>query len=790
MLWSIIVWALMAWGCGWFVDTLFEPTQTWQIWALYALPFCAFGFLYQRRILKRYSLWRLRPLFSTASQYRRLTFWGIPVRKEELIDEDRTRAGEGLLPVVLTSPNRAKSTRRSVQAAFRQLSKHDIRRIEKHLNSSAKGSTFVSSAITAGKMGGHWFGSLLLLLTAQLRLAAKLALFGVLCAIGVWIFLPNKAQLTDIAGNVQLKLKADNGRIVLLDVVNDLYVPLEKIPPHFYDALVFREDRRFYDHWGFDWRGKGRAVYQTGRYVLNRILRRSNGGVQGGSTITQQLAKNLFLSTESSLIRKFRELVLAFKLEWYFSKNEILEMYLNKIFFGPRIGSYGIEVAARSYFRKSAEHLNLYESAVLIQSIPSPFRFNFSRDEQLARKRAAAFLDTLVSQGAIRLGERNVEFTKSHVKQAIGQGVQYGQRTLKQRETRYLFDWIRSQIESAAYFPHLRGEFTVVTTLNSEMQIYAEEAVRQVLTDAVQRDRRASQVALVAMTPDGAVRALLGGHDYAESQFRRATLAQRQPGSTFKMFVYLSALEQGWKPGDNIEDLPVSIGPKEITNFDGKFLGAISLTKALALSRNAAAVNLIQQPKIGPQGVIDTARRLGITADLYENPGLALGISEVTLLELTGAYSVLANKGFESTPYGIVGVRTKRGNVRYWHSPTRLQLFDRIDVTLPIVKKSDVSAMNAMLQAVVNDPRGTGRNAKFGTAGDHHAIAGKTGTTNDYRDAWFVGFSAHLCTGVWIGNDDNTPMRRVGGGSLPVDVFREFMQHTHEYLSLEPRPLP
>lgn len=786
MLWSIIVWAIVAWGCGWFLDMLFEPTETWQIWTLYILPFCFFGFLYQRRILERYSLFRLRPLFSPESRYRRLTFWGIPVQKEELIDESRTRAGEGLLPVVLTSPRRYQRTRRSVQAAFRQLSKHDIRHIEKHLKTSAKGHTFVSSAITAGKRGGDWLGTLMLVLAAQLRLAAKLAIFGLFCAIGVWIFLPNKAQLTDIAGNVQLKLKAENGRIVLLDVVNDLYVPIEKIPPHFYDALVFREDRRFYNHWGFDWRGKGRAVYQTGRYVFNRLLGRSGGGVQGGSTLTQQLAKNLFLSEESSLIRKFRELVLAFKLEWYFSKDDILEMYLNKVFFGPRIGSYGIEVAARSYFRKSAENLNLYESAVLIQSIPNPFRYNFSRDELLARKRVQEFLSALANQGKFVLGDREVEFTATSVRRAISQGVQYGQRTLKQRETRYLLDWIRPQIENAAYFPHLQGEFTVVTTLNSEMQIYAEEAVKQVLPEQVQRERHASQVALVAMTPDGAVRALLGGHDYAESQFRRATLAQRQPGSTFKMFVYLTALEQGWRTEDGIDDLPVFIGEKEITNFDGKFLGTLSLTKALALSRNAAAVNLIQQPDIGAQRVISTARRLGITADLYDNPGLALGISEVTLLELTGAYSVLANSGFAVQPYGIVGVRTKRGNVRYWHTSTRLKLFERIDITLPVVGRSEVSAMNRMLQAVVNDPQGTGRNAKFGD----YAIAGKTGTTNDYRDAWFVGFTSHLCTGVWIGNDDNSPMRRVGGGTLPVDVFREFMRRTHEYLSLEPRPLP
>lgn len=791
MLWSMLMWAAVAWSCGWFLDTLFEPTETWQIWMLYALPFLAFGFLYQRRIRERYSLWRLRPLFSTASRYKRLTFWGLPIGKDTLIDEDRTRPGEALLPVVLTSPKRRPRRSRSVQAAFRQLSKRDIRRIERHLSaSSAKGRTFVSSAITAGQLGGHWVGSLLLLLAAQLRLAAKLAVFGLLCAVGVWGFLPNKAQLTDIAGNVQLKLKAENGRIALLDVVNDLYVPLATIPPHVSDALVFREDRRFYDHWGFDWRGKARAVYQTGRYALNRLLRRPGGGVQGGSTLTQQLAKNLFLSEESSLIRKFRELVLAFKLEWYFSKDEILEMYLNKVFFGPRIGSYGIEVAARSYFRKSAAHLNLYESAVLIQSIPNPFRFGFSRNEQLARERAERFLNTLAAQGTIQLGEREVEFPKQAVRQALARGVQSGQRTLKKRETRYLFDWIRPQIEQAAYFPHLDGEFTVVTTLNSEMQTYAEAAVSEVLTEAVRRDRHAAQVALAAITPDGAVRALLGGHDYAESQFRRATLAQRQPGSTFKMFVYLTALEQGWTPDDDIDDAPISIGDKTITNFDGKFLGRIALTEALALSRNAAAVNLIQQPGIGARRVIDTARRLGITADLYDNPGLALGISEVTLLELTGAYGVLANGGFAARPYGIVGVRTKRGNVRYWHAPTRLQLFDRIDVTRPVVRRPNVSAMNAMLRAVITHPRGTGRNAAFSTSLGEHAIAGKTGTTNDYRDAWFIGFSAHLCVGVWIGNDDNSPMRRVGGGSLPVDVFREFMRRTHEYLSLTPRPLP
>jgi penicillin-binding protein 1A len=250
--------------------------------------------------------------------------------------------------------------------------------------------------------------------------------------------------------------------------------------------------------------------------------------------------------------------------------------------------------------------------------------------------------------------------------------------------------------------------------------------------------------------------------------------------------VFLAALERSWKPQSLVEDSPIFIEEKEITNFDGRYLGRISLTRALALSRNTVAVRLIQQPEIGPETVIQTARRLGITSDLVNIPGLALGISEVTLLELTSAYCVFANGGFAVEPYGVVGVRTKRGNLRYWHQPAHRKILQHISLTRPIVRKSHASAMNSMLKAVITDPEGTGRGAQFG----EYDLAGKTGTTDGYRDAWFVGFTSHLCTGVWIGNDDNSPMQRVSGGKLPVDIFREFMRDTHKYLHFENQPLP
>lgn len=785
MLWRIIIWAGMALGCGWFLETLFEPIDPLYTWILYLLPFILFGFLYQRRIRQSYSWVSTRPFFSTEASYKRLTFWGIPIRSEEEIEEEIARTGEGILPVILTAPKHRDKTRISVQKAFRTLSRRDISRIKSQLSSS-RGATFLGRTVKATQKGRKFVATMMVVLGSQLRSTTKVLLFGLLCAMGVWFFLPNKGQIHEIAGNVQLKLQKSGDTIIFLDAVNDLYIPLEKIPAHFRHALVLREDRRFYSHWGWDWRGKFRAAYQTGRYLINRFRGRRQGGVQGGSTLTQQLARNLFLSEESHLIRKFREMILAFKLEWYYTKDEILEMYLNKVFFGPGRSSYGVEVASRTYFNKSAEELNLYESALLIQAVPSPYWFSFQRDEQLARKRAKNFLETLANQGKLRLGKEEVEFTKQQVVRAINRGVEYGQRTLKKRETRYLLDWIRPQIENSSYFEHLEGDFTIVTTLNSEMQIYAEEAVKQILTDQVRRDRRVSEVALVALAPDGAVRALLGGRDYGRSQFRRATLAKRQPGSTFKMFVYLAALEQGWKRERLIADSPVTIENKAITNFDDKFLGEISLIRALALSRNAATIQLIQHPEIGVQKVIQVARRLGITSDLAESPGLALGISEVTLLELTGAYSVLANSGFALEPYGIIGARTKRGNVRYWHQPLQAKLFQRIRLARPVVKSSDVTDINTMLQAVVAEPDGTGRGARF----EGHEIAGKTGTTDEYRDAWFVGFSAHLCTGVWVGNDDNSPMRRVSGSTLPADIFREFMTQVHEYLHLDPQPLP
>ncbi len=770
MIWIILPTGLFALFWGWFFNWLFEPIQTNYMVFYYVLPFVLLGFL------RRTYSWFGVPLSAAKLAQSELTFWGIPLGRilkffgigRKTHRPQSALIAQDVLPIfvsVLATPVRKKD---------RQIF-HDFLDGMSRQQRNIMGKVFTGAATEVDYAALHtetqavskrrwsqilWSWRLWLVLTLQFAVVALL--FGVWCFANIWYQLPSREQLDAVADHVQLKLYKDGNKIDVsrTDWINDLYTPLDEIPEHFRRALVFREDRQFYEHRGITLKGFGRTFLLGG----------------GGSTLTQQLARNAFLSiSEASLLstlrRKLKEVIFALKLEQNYSKDQLLEMYLNKIAFGYWRGSYGIEIGARTYFQKHARDLSLYESALMIQAIPNPSAFNFKTREDRARKRTANFLAAL---------KENEVFSSEEIEQAIQRDVVYGDTEVPKRETRYLLDWIRPQIENEAYFQLIEGEFTVVTTLNARMQAYAEETVRSSMTDSVRRKSRVEEIALVTLAPDGAVQAIIGSRDYARSQFSRVTSAKRQPGSAFKIFVYLAALQRGWEPDDLIADEPVILNKKTISNWDDKYLGPLSLTRALTLSRNPPPISLIQDQQIGVDAVVRLAQQMGISTELRPTPLLALGVSEVNLLELTSAYTVLANGGFAVKPYGVIGVRTKNGHIRYWRKQQKQR----------ILANKFIRPMNQMLTSVVAAPDGTGRRGSFSTSAGEYQIAGKTGTTNDYRDAWFLGFTSQLCTGVWMGNDDYTPMNHVSGGRLPARIFSKFMQAVHESLDLLPEPLP
>lgn len=511
----------------------------------------------------------------------------------------------------------------------------------------------------------------------------------------------------------------------------------EELPEPLVQAVLATEDRRFFDHPGIDLIGIGRAMVRN--IAAGDI-------VEGASTITQQLAKNLFLSPERSVRRKVQEALLALWLEHRFSKQQILAIYLNRVYFGA--GAYGVEAAAQRFFGHSARRLDLAEAAILAGLLKAPSRFNPAADPVRAAERAATVLESMVDAGFL---------TESAAAAARATAVAYAGAGGAQRnaDALYFADWVAEQ--AAALVPPSAGDLVVTTTLDRALQATATAELRGLLAGAGAA-ARAGQGAAVLMTADGAVRAMVGGRDYQASQFNRATAALRQPGSAFKPFLYLAALEDGWRPGSPIDDSPVSIGDWSPQNYDGRFRGEVTLRTAFAQSLNAAAARLIQA--VGPRAVRAVAQRLGIATDLPAIPALALGAAEVRLVELTGAYAAFANGGHAVEPYGIAEIRTRDGALLYRRESGRLSRQ---------IGSSELAAMDTLLQAVVSE--GSGRAAALPGV----TVAGKTGTSSDYRDAWFVGHAGGLVLGVWLGNDDNSPMRAVTGGGLPAELWRAIM---------------
>ncbi len=537
---------------------------------------------------------------------------------------------------------------------------------------------------------------------------------------------------------------------------------LDELPDHLIKATLATEDRRFYDHFGIDIPGLFRAMTANAK---------AGGVVQGGSSISQQLAKNLFLSNERTIERKLKEAFLALWLETRLTKNEILKLYLDRAYLGG--GTFGVDAAAQYYFNKSARDVNLAEAAMLAGLFKAPSKFAPHMNLPAARARANVVLDNLVDAGFMTEGQ--VFGARRNPATPVDRRDEHSPN--------YYLDWAFDEMKKlVASLPKSVHErvFVVRLALDSDLQKHAEEAVENSLRQ-YGREYNAHQGASVLMETDGAVRAMVGGRDYGESQFNRATDALRQPGSSFKPYVYSVALMNGFKPTSIVVDSPVCIGNWCPRNYGGGFSGAMTLTEALKRSINVVAVKLSiavgnGNPKVGREKIRQLAHKAGLRTPLPDTPSMPIGADEVTVLDHTAGYTMFANLGKAQTPHAVLEVRSGAGEL-IWR-------WDR-DGKQPVqvIPPQVATDMVGMMTKVVEE--GTARRAIL----DGIRAAGKTGTTNAYRDAWFVGYTGNFVCGVWFGNDDYKTMNQMTGGSLPAQTWHEIMAYAHQGVELRPIPL-
>ena len=582
---------------------------------------------------------------------------------------------------------------------------------------------------------------------------AVLGLWAVIAAVGVVIWVgahlpaihsleipkrPPTIQITGFDGSVL----ATRGEMAGANVA------LKELPPYLPKAFIAIEDRRFYSHYGIDPLGIARAA------VANIMHR---GVSQGGSTLTQQLAKNLFLTQERTLQRKLQEVELALWIERKHSKNQILELYLNRVYFGS--GAYGVEAAAQRYFGKSAKNVTLAEAAMLAGLVKSPSRLAPNRNPEGAEKRAQLVLAAMADANFI---------TDAQAQASIGHP-SYNVKAVGAGTVNYVADWIGEVLDDLV--GQIDQNIVVETSIDPKLQGVAEAAIIDELA-AKSVKFNVTQGALVAMTPNGAVRAMVGGRNYAESQYNRSVTAKRQPGSAFKPFVYLTAIEAGLAPETIRQDAPIDVKGWKPENYTHEYFGAVTLTQALSMSLNTVAVRLGLE--VGSKNVVRTAHRLGISSKLEANASIALGTSEVSLTELVGAYAPFANGGLGVAPHVVTKIRTTAGKVLYARPADQLGR---------VIDARHVAAMNTMMHETLLS--GTARKAEI----PGWMAAGKTGTSQDFRDAWFIGYTANLVTGVWLGNDDNSPTKKATGGGLPVEVWTRFMRSAHQGVAVASLPV-
>lgn len=560
--------------------------------------------------------------------------------------------------------------------------------------------------------------------------------------------LPPTAELWVVDREPSIEVRASDGSLIATR--GPLYgrsVAADDLPDHLVMAFLAAEDHRFYSHSGVDLQALARAAWVNSRAGETR---------QGGSTLTQQLVKNLVLTPDQTLRRKAQEIRLSMALERRLTKREILNLYLNRVYLGER--AYGVEAAAQRYFGKSARDVNLAESALLAALPKAPSRLSLVENFDAAESRAREVLDRMTEYGFI-----TAEQAAGAASAAPDIAAETAQASAL--DWGYTLDLVEKHARQLA--PENAPDLVVTVTLDPEIQRKAETALDAVLDESGEASR-AGQGALFAIDYSGAVRAMVGGRDYAESQFNRAVQARRQPGSAFKPFVYGAALESGLSPATVREDQPLELEGWSPENFGGNYRGRVTLRDAFKRSINTVAVQLGEQ--VGPKNIAQLGQRFGIQSPLRPHPSLSLGSSEVTLAELTAAYAVFARDGAYIEPWFIQTIANTRGQTLYEHKSTRgREVYD----------PENAEAMTGMMQEVVVG--GTGVRAALGK----RPAAGKTGTSQASRDAWFVGYTAQLAAGVWVGNDDDSPMKNVTGGGLPAEIWRRFMEAAHEGLPAE-----
>jgi penicillin-binding protein 1A len=560
--------------------------------------------------------------------------------------------------------------------------------------------------------------------------AGLLSLLALVVAVAVaTAYLPSYAELTKRSDLGQMiRVRAANGQVLVsIGPSFGKWLTYDQIPPEMRAAMISTEDRRFRSHIGVDPLGIGRAI-------ASAVAK--NHRVSATSTITQQLARNIFLTNNRSFGRKIKEAILALALERKFSKDQILELYLNRVYFGG--GAYGIDAASRKFFGHGADQLSLGEAAIIAGLVKAPSNYSPSADVEAARARSSVVLLTMARNGFISPADAA----------AVDPAQIRIQQTTNNNSVRYFTDWALPQLDTL--IDQASEPIDVWTTLDPGMQVAADRAIQA-------NAPKGAQGALVAMDRDGAVRAMVGGRDYVNSIYNRATQAERQPGSAFKLFVYLTALESGMKPTDTIIDEPVTIDGWSPRNSTRTNLGPVTLREAFSRSINTISAKIGQQVGFGT--IADMARRFGITTPISTFPSMVLGASDVRLIDMTRAFASVANKGVAITPYAIRKVVTADGRQLY----QRDQDEERV-----LVAPWVAAEMTDLLQSAVLS--GTGRAAQIG-----RPVAGKTGTTSSNKDGWFIGFSSGLTTGVWMGRDDARPVAGLQGGTAPARAFHDFM---------------
>ncbi|KRB01379.1 penicillin-binding protein [Devosia sp. Root685] len=555
--------------------------------------------------------------------------------------------------------------------------------------------------------------------------------------------------------------KAEDYSVVFLDrfgneigrrgIRSDDSVALDQMPDFLIKATLATEDRRFYEHFGIDIVGTLRAIASNAQ---------GDNSTQGGSSLTQQLAKNLFLSPERTLERKLIEAYLAIWLEWHYSKDEILKLYFDRAYMGG--GNYGVTAAAEFYFGKRVQDINLAEAAMLAGMFKAPTRYAPHNDIAAARGRANLVLSNMVASGFLTEGQ--VTAARRHPAAPID-------RTADINSPNYFLDWAFEEAKLKIAETNAPGNnFLVRTTIDTTLQKYAEEAVTSVVREQGEQ-YKVSQAAMVVTDTQGAIRAMVGGMDYGKSQFNRAIVSTRQPGSAYKIFVYSEAFEQlGLKPSDPITDRPVCIGDWCPQNYGRSYKGSVSLQSAFAQSLNTVPVTL--SIKTGREPIAALSHRMGLRADYPVTRSLALGVASVSVIDMTSSYAVFADHGYKTPAFGITRMTTLGGNLVWEADPDAPR--ERV------LSEQTVAYMNQMLYAVTQN--GTGTRARI----EGVPTLGKSGTTSSYRDAWFCGFTGNYVAAVWFGNDDYRPTNNLTGGSLPAIAWQKFMAYAHTNIEIKP----